>query len=389
MSTVNLARVPEIVQGAGALEALGGTLTGMLPKGSAVLLVVDPGLRTSGVIDAAGAALRGGGLAVVVYDDVKSDPTMAQVDAAAAIARRERVAAVVAMGGGSAMDVGKTIAAIAGSEDGASAGAAYYGLCAHPFPATRLLSVCVPTTSGTGSEATRTAVLSDAQHAKVWLWGDELKPALIVLDPGLTTGLPAGLTAATGIDALVHAIEASTNANAHEANDLYCHAAIRLVVKHLRRAVEAPTDLVARAGLQWAATYAGIGSDNCGTAIAHNIGHALASLRPVHHGRAVGLALRATLAWNVAADADRRFAAVAEAMGLGSDALRVPAEFDRLLRQAGVKVSLAGEGHDHVTPAALAAQMARPENEAMRRSNRRPVADADLLTFATAVLDAS
>ena len=388
MSTFKLARVPEIVQGAGALEALGGTLSPMLPKGSTVLLVVDPGLRASGVIDAASAALRGGGLALVAWDDVKSDPTMAQVDAAAATARREHVAAVVAVGGGSAMDVGKTIAAIAGTQAGAAAGAAHYGLCAHPFPATRLLSVCVPTTSGTGSEATRTAVLTDPQHAKVWLWGDELKPALIVLDPVLTTGLPSALTAATGIDALVHAIEASTNTNAHTANDLYCHAAIRLVVAHLHRAVEAPTDLAARAGLQWAATYAGIGIDNCGTAIAHNIGHALASLRPVHHGRAVGLALRATLAWNVATDDSGRFAAVAEAMGEGRDARRVPAAFDRLLRQAGVKVALAGEGHDEVTPAALAAQMARPENEAMRRSNRRPVADADLLTFATAVLGA-
>jgi hypothetical protein len=108
----------------------------------------------------------------------------------------------------------------------------------------------------------------------------------------------------------------------------------------------------------------------------------------VHHGRAVGLAMLATLTWNVAADADGRFAAVAGAMGLKSDARAVPAAFDRLLRQAGVKVALTGEGHDHVTPAALAAQMARPENEAMRRSNRRPVADADLLTFATAVLEA-
>ena len=94
MSTVSLARVPEIVQGAGALEALGGTLAGMLPKGGAVLLVVDPGLRTGGVVDAAVAALRAGDLDVVVYDDVKSDPTMAQVDAAALIARRERVTAV-------------------------------------------------------------------------------------------------------------------------------------------------------------------------------------------------------------------------------------------------------------------------------------------------------
>jgi alcohol dehydrogenase len=210
-----------------------------------------------------------------------------------------------------------------------------------------------------------------------------------VLDPALTTGLPAMLTAATGIDALVHAIEASTNANANAANDLYCHEAIRLVVGHLMRALEAPQDLAARAGMQRAATLAGIGIDNCGTAIAHNIGHALASLRPVHHGRAVGLALRATLAWNVVDDSEGRFAAVAAAMGEAGEAARVPAAFERLLRASGVKVSLAGEGHDAIRPADLALQMGRPENEAMRRSNRRPVADADLLAFATAVLAAN
>jgi alcohol dehydrogenase class IV len=155
------------------------------------------------------------------------------------------------------------------------------------------------------------------------------------------------------------------------------------------RALEAPQDLQARAGMQRAATLAGIGIDNCGTAIAHNIGHALASLRPVHHGRAVGLALRATLAWNVADDRESRFASVAAAMGEPGEAARVPGAFERLLRACGIKVSLAGEGHDAIRPADLALQMARPENEAMRRSNRRPVADADLLAFATAVLAAN
>jgi alcohol dehydrogenase class IV len=385
MNAVHLARVPEIIQGTGALDALGTTLTGYLPRGSALLLIADPGLRESGLIDTAAAALRSGGFGVVVCDDVQSDPTMAQADAAAAIARRELVAGVVAIGGGSAMDMGKTIAAVALADHPVS----HYGLCANALPASRLLSVCVPTTSGTGSEATRTAVLAVPDHSKVWLWGDALKPSLIVLDPALTTGLPASLTAATGIDALVHAIEASTNANANSANDFFCHEAIRLVVGNLMRALDAPADLQARAGMQRAATLAGIGIDNCGTAIAHNIGHALASLRPVHHGRAVGLALRATLAWNVADDSAGRFAAVAAAMGERREAARVPAAFERLLRQSGIKVSLAGEGHDAIRPADLALQMARPENEAMRRSNRRPVADADLLAFATAVLTAT
>jgi alcohol dehydrogenase class IV len=380
---VNLDRVPPITQGAGALEEL-GALVSSLGAQMRVLLVADPGLRSTGMIDSAQRALRAAGCAVTAFDQVQSDPSMAQADAVAQLARTQRVQAIVALGGGSAMDLGKSVAAIAGADVSAS----HYGLSANAFPASRLACVCVPTTSGTGSEATRTAVLSDDAGAKIWLWGDALKADAIVLDPVLTTGLPDHLTAATGIDALVHAIEASTNRNANSANDLYCLEAIRLVVRHLRRALDAPQDLSARAGLQWAATFAGIGIDNAGTAIAHNIGHALASLRPIHHGRAVGVALRATLPWSVAGDA-APFAAAAAAMGEKRDARRLPEAFDRLLRAVGIKVSIAGEGHDDITPAQLAQQMAMPANEPMRRSNRREVCDAHLLEFATAVLTAA
>src|SRR5579863_6871935 len=265
--SLTLDHVPKIIQGAGALEEIAGIIGALpAPAGAirSVLLVADPGLKGTGMIATAERALRAGGYAVCVFDQVQSDPTMAQADATAALARAERAQAVVALGGGSAMELGKSVAAIAA----AGAPASHYGLCANPFPAARLACLCIPTTSGTGSEATRTAVLSDAQHRKVWLWGNALKADAILLDPALTAGLPAHLTAATGIDALLHAIEASTNRNANAANDMYCHQAIRLVVRHLLRAIEAPDDLQARAGMQRAATLAGIGIDNCGTAIA-------------------------------------------------------------------------------------------------------------------------
>src|ERR1700686_4070970 len=136
MNTVHLARVPEIIQGAGAFEGLGATLAARLPRGAAILLLVDPAVRASGLIEPAVAALRSGSVAVVVCDDIQSDPTMAQADAAAAVARRERVVGVVAVGGGSAMDVGKTFAAVAPADQPVS----HYALCAHPFPAGTLLS---------------------------------------------------------------------------------------------------------------------------------------------------------------------------------------------------------------------------------------------------------
>jgi alcohol dehydrogenase class IV len=376
-----LAPVPRITGGPGSLAALGGLAAALGGSGSAVLLAADPGLEASGHIEAATAALRKSGLGVVRFDRIKSDPTMAQVDEAAALARSERIATVVALGGGSAMDLGKAVAVVAAG----SAPAAHYGLCANPLPARPLRKICVPTTSGTGSETTRTSVLSDPAGVKVWLWGDETRADEAVLDPELVVGLPAHLTAATGIDALVHAIEAATNANASAANDVFAHAAIRLVAAHLEDAVAHPSSLAARGAMQRAAALAGIAIDNAGTAVAHNIGHALVSLRPVHHGRAVGLAMLATLRWNVVGDAGR-FAAVAEAMGVGPDAALLPDAFERLLRAAGVKVRLAGEGHDEVTAERLAAQMAKPENASMRKSNKRPITDDDLLLFARAVL---
>ena len=381
MSGFTLDRVPRLSQEAGALDRIGETAR-RLGGGAPVVLVADPGLAAAGIIDRAQGALRAVGLGIVTFSAFKSDPSCAQIDAGAELARRERAGVVVALGGGSALDVGKAIAALVPE----AAPASHYQLCQHPLPARPLPKICVPTTSGTGSETTRTVVASTAEGAKIWLWGDELKADEVVLDPTLTVGLPPHLTAATGIDALVHAAEACTNANAFAANDLYCHAAIRLVARHLPDAMARPDDLDARAGLQLAAAFAGIGIDNAGTAIAHNIGHALASLRPVHHGRAVGLAMLATLPWNTEQDPDGRFAAVAEAIGAGRDARALPGAFERLLRQTGIKLSLAGEGHDEVTPERLAAQMAAPENMPMRRSNRRPVTDEDAATFARILL---
>jgi alcohol dehydrogenase class IV len=377
---VMLEPVPPMLQGEGALEDLGAHAAKLAGEGAAVLLVADPGLKASGMIDAAAASLRAAGLSPALFLDIKSDPSARQVDAGAAMARDAGARAVVALGGGSAMDAGKLVAAIAGG----GASATRYALCANPFPVGALPKICVPTTSGTGSETTRVSVIGDDAGAKQWYWGAELRADLVVLDPALTVGLPPHLTAATGIDALVHAMEAATNRNANPGNDVYAHAAIRLVMQHLETAVARPTDIPARAGMQLAAAFAGVAIDNAGTAIGHNIGHALGSLRPIHHGRAVGVAMVATLPWNVAGD-DGAFAAVAEAMGLGRDAAAVPAAFERLMRATGVRISLA-DTFDGVTPAMLAAQMARPENEAMRRSNRKTPTDADMLRFAEAVL---
>lgn len=371
-----LAPMPRITHAVGAIARV-GEIAAPLAAARPVLLVVDPGLPRLDVCDRIAQTLRTASVEVVPFDAFRSDPTMAQADAAAALAREHDVGAVVMVGGGSALDLGKAVAAIAPG----TAPAARYALCANPFPAGSLGKVCVPTTAGTGSEATRTAVLTAADGTKVWLWGDQLKADEILLDPELTVSLPPALTAATGLDALVHAIEACTNRNANPVNNVYCHTAIRLVAGHLVRAVREPEDLEARSAMLLAATLAGIGIDNAGTAIAHNIGHALGSLRPIHHGQAVALAMLATLDWNAAHD-DGRYAAAAEALGVDE----LPTGFERLVREVGLRTDLRSEGFDDLAPEQLAAQMARPENRAMRESNLRPVTDDDLLAFARRVL---
>ena len=335
------------------------------------------------MIDEVAGELRTAGFDVTVFSDIRSDPTVAQADAAADVARRNGARLLVALGGGSALDLGKAVAAISGAD----ASAAAYALGASPLPPKHLATICMPTTSGTGSETTRTAILSGADHAKLWLWGEEIRADEALLDPELTVSLPSGLTAATGIDALVHAVEAATNRNAHPANTMYAHEAIRLVARHLEAAVAEPADLGAREGLQRAAALAGTAIDNCGTAIAHNIGHALASLRPLHHGRAVGVAMLASLAWNVEGNKDA-FGACAAVMGARPTASGFIDAYEKLVRNVGMKVSL-DEEFEGVTPEALAAQMARPENVAMIRSNHRPASEADLMFLAQAVLSAA
>jgi alcohol dehydrogenase class IV len=380
MSNWDLARIPHITGGAGSRASVGALTSAHVPAGSAVVLVADPGLKATGLADDITASLKAVGFGVSLFSDFTGDPTVAQTDAAAELARSTDAKAIVSLGGGSALDLGKAVAAIST----ASLSAVDYELCKLPFPAARLASIVIPTTSGTGSEVTRTSIVTRADKAKVWLWGDEIKADEVILDPEVTVSLPKTLTAWTGIDALVHAFEAATNGNATAANNVLAHEAIRLAVKHLRKAVDDGADIEARAGLQRAATLAGTAIDNCGTAAAHMIGHALASLKPLHHGRSVILGIMASIDWTITGD-DGRNDAAARAFGLTS-ASDLPKAFNDLALSVGIDLKL-GPEFAAIRPDTLAAQFARPENAAMRSANRRRIEDPDLLVFAERVLE--
>ena len=374
MSSFTLSFVPEIRFGAGRLADIAAQVEARAGKEAQVLLVVDPALEALGITGQAVDLLARAGSEAIVYDGFAGEPSVTDIDAATALARQHGAKAVIGLGGGSALDTAKLVACCAVS----GLGAAAYALCATPLPGNRLPIIAVPTTSGTGSEVTRVSVYADAAKAKVWAWGEELKPDVAILDPELTVALPPAVTAGSGLDALVHAIEAATNKQANPGNDLYCLEAIRLIAGNLERAVTHPQDLAARGAMLLAACYGGIGIDNCGTALAHNISHAVANLAPIPHGRATGLAMLATIDW--AAEGNRpAFARVSEAMGTDDPV----AGFDRLVRASGISVS---PGLSGVTPEALARHMAAPANAPMRKSTLRYPTDGDLVMLAARFL---
>jgi alcohol dehydrogenase class IV len=317
---------------------------------------------------------------VKLFDAFAGEPKASTIDAASALAHDMKARCVVGLGGGTALDTAKMVAACAVS----CAPAESYELCKTPLPAEPLPVIAVPTTAGTGSEVTSTSVFSNSANVKVWAWGPALKPRLALLDPELTVGVPAPVTASTGLDALVHAIEACTNRNRNDIVDLYCHRAITLISGCLLRAIERGDDIEARGALLLGSCFAGIAIDNCGTALAHNISHALAALAPIPHGRATGLAMLATMDW-VAEAAPDNFAKVASAMGAEARSSSAVSAFSKLLRSSGIKITLDGEGLELNRPERLAMQMAAPENAPMRKSTVRGVSDDDLLMLAERV----
>ncbi len=367
---------PRTISGAGLLASLGEEVRNLAGEGASVLLVADSGLKPFGLVDRTAKVLGEAGFPVVVYAEIAGEPKEAQVEAARQLGKSARARAVVCLGGGSALDAGKLAAVMLGTD----APVSDFRLAAQPLPEKSVPIVCVPTTAGTGSEMTGISVVSDAAKTKFWFWGTPLEADLALLDPELTLGLPPKFTAMTGMDALVHAIEAATNRNAGPESDTAAYHAIRLVVQHLPAAVAEPKNISARAGMLDAAALGGLAIHKAGTALAHNIGHALGSLAPVPHGLAVTLAMAATAEWVVEGNREA-FARVAEAMGEGTDADRVPDAFRKLAKDVGLDLdtSAAAPG---LTADKLAAAMAAPENASMRKSTKRTIADADLLPLA-------
>jgi alcohol dehydrogenase class IV len=271
------------------------------------LLVTDPGLMAIGLVQPVLAALEQAGFSPLVFDQVREDPPEATVLAATELARSGNVDGVIAVGGGSSMDVAKVVAVLL---DGDQALSDIYGV--GRVIGGRLPLILVPTTAGTGSEVTPVAVITTGETTKAGVSSSVLLPDVAVLDAALTLGLPPAVTAMTGVDAMVHAIEAYTSR--HKKNPLSDNLAINaltLLSRNIRTAVHEGGNQRARANMLLGACLAGQAFANAPVAAVHALAYPLGGHYHIPHGLSNSLVLPSVLEFN-APEAGGLYAELAE-----------------------------------------------------------------------------
>lgn len=291
--------VAHIVSELGAARKLGELVRARFPSAQRVLLVTDPGFLKTGLVQAPADSLAAAGFHVRIYSDVVADPPEAVVLAAVAAARGHASDVVIGLGGGSSMDVAKLIAVLAGSEQPLSA---IYGI--GNVQDQRLPLVQIPTTAGTGSEVTNIAIVTTGETTKMGVVASQLYADLAILDAELTTGLPPMVTAATGIDAMVHAIEAYTSR--HKKNplsDMLARQALGLLSRNLIPACENGGNLAARQAMLLGAMLAGQAFSNAPVAAVHTLAYPIGGIFHVPHGLSNSLVLPHVMRFNAPAAA--------------------------------------------------------------------------------------
>ena len=245
-----------------------------------VLVATDKPLRDIGVADPIVAALAEHGVSAHIYDGVLPDPTQKAVDDGLAVLREKQCEGVLALGGGSSIDAAKAIALAAGNNCDA-AGVVGIQQCKQPA----LPFFAIPTTAGTGSEATFIAVISDNEsHQKGAVIDSKIIPKAAALDPEIMKGLPAHITAATGMDALTHAIESYIGVWETEETNFYGLAACKLIFENLEEACKNGSNLAAREAMAMASFYGGLAITNALVGYVHAVSHNLGAKYGVPHG---------------------------------------------------------------------------------------------------------
>ncbi|WP_372623788.1 iron-containing alcohol dehydrogenase [Falsiroseomonas sp.] len=280
------------------------------------LVVTDPFMVSSGLVERALAPLREAGVAATVFSDTVPDPTDTVVAAGVAVMQAGSHDCLIGFGGGSPMDTAKAMAILAAAPPGVHIRAFKVPAAAN---AAALPVICVPTTAGTGSEATRFTVITDTERdEKMLIAGLGALPLAAVVDHELTFGLPPRITADTGIDALTHALEAFVSKRANPVADDYARSAMRLIAPNLRRVRADPKDATAREAMMRGATLAGLAFSNSSVALVHGMSRPVGAHFHVPHGMSNAMLLPAVTAFGLEAGR-ARYAEAARVMGVATD----------------------------------------------------------------------
>ncbi|RMG10457.1 MAG: iron-containing alcohol dehydrogenase [Deltaproteobacteria bacterium] len=374
----------EVIFGEGAVEAFAEEASGRGLRSA--LVVSDPGVVKAGLTERVREALAAVGIGSTVFDEVHTNPREAEIYAGADRWQESGADCIVAVGGGAAIDTAKGVRLLAshppplGQYDDARGGSERIGPEMPPLFA-------LPTTAGTGSEVGRSFVVTlEDSRRKTVIFSPHLMPTVAVCDPRLTVGLPPAITAATGMDALTHNVEAYLAKGFHPLADAIAIRGTALVSRYLVRAVKRGDDMEARSGMM-AAALMGATAFQKGLGVCHSLAHAIGAETDLHHGLANALCLAAVLRFNAEA-VPERVEDIATALGASSASYgrepgeRAAARVRELCRGAGLPSGLAEAGVD---PGLVPALVELAFADGCHLENPRPVTRTDL----QALLEAS
>lgn len=315
-------------------------------------LIVTGGKSTkkSGLIDRVITLLKDKDIQSVVFDKVTPNPLAITVREGVQLAKKEACDFIIGLGGGSSMDASKAIA-FCSVGDGDVLDYFPNGKYATTGPIGALPLITVTTTSGTGSEANKIAVITDSEtNRKCGLKTKWAYPRVSIVDPKLTLTVPPHITAATGLDVLYHAIESYISKNANPITEIYSLEAIKLVVKSLETAVKDGTNIKAREKMALANTLAGIAIDHAGTVAIHGTSHPVSALFNATHGEALSAVAPTFLKYHYEADINK-FAKIAELLGVTESGLSVQEKAEKasdaliqFLEKVGLRKTLSDLG---------------------------------------------
>lgn len=301
--------IPEFVFGMGAMHLVGRYIKSFSAK--KVLLVTDPGIIRAGWVEKLEHDLLTDGIAYVLFHGVTPNPKDWEVMAGAKVYRDTECDMIVAIGGGSPMDCAKGIGIVSANDRHI---VDFEGVDQIPLPGPPLL--CIPTTAGTSADVSQFAIITNTSaKVKIAVISKAVVPEVSLIDPETTTTMPSDLTAATGMDALVHACEAYVSNISSPITDLTALEAIRLISKNLVDAVENPMDMKYRSNMMLGSLLAGLAFSNASLGLLHGMAHSLGGLLDLPHGICNAVLLDAVIDFNFETAADK-YGDIGNALGL-------------------------------------------------------------------------